>query len=339
MEYLEERGALDRAVEFLPDNEVIADRKKSGKGLTRPEIGVLLSYAKIVLFDDLVKSHLPDDPYLHADLMAYFPPRMVKNFAERIESHRLRREIIATQLANEAINRGGTSLISRFEDATGMLPSGIVRAHVAVRDAYGFPPLYAAVDALDNQIPGDRQLAIYEELGNALRQATGHFIKTGESHAPLEGSVAALRDAARALEPKLASVMPAYLVEWVDERRQSLMQDGLADSVAKRIALMPILAMTPDILSVSKTTGRSVLDAAEAMFAVTEMFRIGRLERLAYDLSTDDYFDGLAQNRALDNIYAARIAITNAALAAAGPKKSARAAAAEWHDANELRIG
>ena len=83
----------------------------------------------------------------------------------------------------------------------------------------------------------------------------------------------------------------------------------------------------------------SVLDAAEAMFAVTEMFRIGRLERLAYDLSTDDYFDGLAQNRALDNIYAARIAITNAALAAAGPKKSARAAAAEWHDANELRIG
>ncbi|MAS04494.1 MAG: NAD-glutamate dehydrogenase [Ahrensia sp.] len=338
MEYLEERGALDRAVEFLPDNDVIAERKKSGKGLTRAEIGVLLSYAKIVLFDDLVKSHLPDDPYLHADLMAYFPPRMVKNFAERIESHRLRREIIATQLANEAINRGGTSLISRFEDATGMLPSGIVRAHVAVRDAYGFPPLYAAVDALDNKIPGERQLAIYEELGNALRQATGHFIKTGESHAPLEGSVEALRNAAKALEPKLLSVMPAYLVEWVGERQQSLKEAGLTDAVAKRIALMPILAMTPDILSVSKATGRSVLDSAEAMFAVTEMFRIGRLERLAYDLSTEDYFDGLAQNRALDNIYAARIAITNAALAAAGAKKSARDAAAEWHDANELRI-
>jgi len=338
MEYLEERGALDRSVEFLPENDVIAERQKSGRGLTRAEIGVLLSYAKIVLFDDLVKSHLPDDPYLHGDLMAYFPPRMVKNFAGRIENHRLRREIIATQLANEAINRGGTSLISRFEDATGMLPSGIVRAHVAVRDGYGFPPLYAAVDALDNKISGERQIAIYEELGNALRQATGHFIKTGESHAPIEGSVTALRDATKVLEPKLPSVMPAYLVDWVGERQQAMKDAGLSEAVARKIALMPILAMTPDILSVSRVSGRSVLDSADAMFAVTEMFRIGRLERLAYDLSTDDYFDGLAQNRALDNIYSARISITNAALAAAGKKKSARDAVAEWHDTNELRI-
>jgi glutamate dehydrogenase len=122
--------------------------------LTRAEIGVLLAYAKIVLFDDLVESHLPDDPHLEEDLTAYFPPRMVKDFSDRIKRHRLRREIIATQLANEAINRGGTSLISRFEDATGMLPSGIVRAHVAVRDGFGFPPLYDAIDALDNKISG-----------------------------------------------------------------------------------------------------------------------------------------------------------------------------------------
>jgi glutamate dehydrogenase len=85
MEYLEERGALDRAVEFLPDAEAIADRQKAGRGLTRAEIGVLLAYAKIVLFDDIVESHLPDDPHLEEDLMAYFPPRMVKDFADRIK--------------------------------------------------------------------------------------------------------------------------------------------------------------------------------------------------------------------------------------------------------------
>jgi glutamate dehydrogenase len=219
-----------------------------------------------------------------------------------------------------------------------MLPSGIVRAHVAVRDGYGFPPLYAAVDALDNKISGERQLAIYEDIGNSLRQATAHFIKTGESHAPLGESVDALRDAARQLESKLLTIMPVYLVDWVKERRDTFKADGLSEAVAKKIALMPILAMIPEILSVSKATGRSVLEAGEAMFAVTEMFRIGRLERLAYDLSTDDYFDGLAQNRALDNIYSARLAITNAALSAAGKDKSAREAAEEWLEHNKLRI-
>ena len=338
MRYLEERGELNREVEFLPDAEAIANRQKAGRGLTRAEIGVLLAYAKIVLFDDIVESHLPDDPYLEDDLMSYFPPRMVKNYAERIAGHRLRREIIATQLANEAINRGGTSLISRFEDATGMLPSGIVRAHIAVRDAYGFAPLYAAVDALDNRISGERQLDIYDDIGNSLRQATGHFIKTGESHAPLQGSVDALRDAAKALEPKLPSIMPEYLVEWVEERRAAFKADGLSDAVARKMALMPILAMTPDVLAVSKASGRSVAEAGDAMFAVTEMFRIGRLERLAYDLSTEDYFDGLAQNRALDNIYSARIAITNAALSIAGKKQTGREAASAWMEDNQLRI-
>ncbi|QKV20733.1 NAD-glutamate dehydrogenase [Oricola thermophila] len=339
MEYLEQRGSLDRAVEFLPDAEAIAERRKTGKGLTRAEIGVLLAYSKNVLFNDIVKSELPDDPHLESDLMAYFPPRMVKDFADRIRSHRLRREIIATQLANEAINRGGIALISRFEDATGMLPSGIVRAHVAVRDGYGIPDLYAAVDALDNKVAGRRQLDIYEDLGNSLRQATSHFIKYGDSHSPLGEAVAALRDAAGELEPKLPSVMPDYLGAWVKGRRDAFREDGLAEKVANRIALLPIVAMTPEILSVSKSSGRPVLEAAEALFAVTEMFRIGRLERLAYDLSTDDYFDGLAQNRALDNIYSARLSITNAALASAKKNRPARDAVADWLEQNKLRIG
>ncbi|MFZ2102819.1 MAG: NAD-glutamate dehydrogenase, partial [Oricola sp.] len=324
--------------EFLPGAEAVAERQKAGRGLTRAEIGVLLAYAKIVLFDDIVKSQLPDDPYLEADLLGYFPPRMVKDFTDRIKTHRLRREIIATRLANEAINRGGTTLISRFEDATGMLPYGIVRAHVAVRDGFGFRPLYAAVDALDNRISGTRQLDIYDDIGNSLRQATAHFIKNGESHAPLTESVKALREAAGELEAKLLNLVPPYLADWVKERRDAFKADGLAEAVAKKIALLPILAMAPDIMSVSKASNRSVLEAGEAMFAVTEMFRIGRLERLAYDLSTDDYFDGLAQNRALDTIYSARLAITNAALAAAGKDKSARDAVAGWLEHNKLRI-
>jgi glutamate dehydrogenase len=338
MESLEERGLLDRQVEFLPGDETIDERRKAGRGLTRAEIGVLLAYAKIVLFDDLVQSELPDDPHLEHELLSYFPPRMVKEFADRIRGHRLRREIIATQLANDAINRGGTSLISRFEDATGMLPSGIVRAHVAVRDGFGIEDLYDAIDALDNKIAGKAQLDLYDDLGNSLRQATAHFIKNGESHAPLGESVAALRAAAETLEPKFLTMMPTYLAEWVGERRDGFKAAGLSEAIAKKVALLPITAMIPDIMSVSKASNRPINEAGEAFFAVTEMFRIGRLERLAYDTPSDDYFDGLAQNRALDTIYSARQAITSAAFAAAGPDKSPDEAAAAWLESNKLRI-
>ncbi|TCD13855.1 NAD-glutamate dehydrogenase [Oricola cellulosilytica] len=338
MESLEDRGLLDRKVEFLPDEEMLTERRKAGLGLTRAEIGVLLAYAKIVLFDDIVRSPLPDDPHLKSDLINYFPPRMTGIFAERIEGHRLRREIISTVLANEAINRGGPTLISRFEDATGMLPSGIVRAHVAVRDSYGIEPLYAAVDALDTKIDGNRQLEIYDDIANSQRIAIGQFIKNGDSNARLDNVVAELGAAARLLEPKLLSIIPEYQSNWVRGRRDTLKADGLAEAVARKIAVLPILAMTPDITSVGKASARPVIEGAEAFYAVTELFQIGRLEHLAHSLSTDDYFDGLAQNRALDILHAARLAITNAALSAVTPNVSADEAVAAWHAANELRI-
>ena len=107
MSYLEELGRLNRKVEVLPDNATLADRYAAGKALTRPEIGVLLSYAKLVLFDQLVASDLPDDPYCQSALTNYFPARMRKTYAADIASHRLHREIIATVLANHVINRGG----------------------------------------------------------------------------------------------------------------------------------------------------------------------------------------------------------------------------------------
>ena len=338
MESLEDRGLLDREVEFLPEDDVLAERRKLDLGLTRPEIAVLLSYAKIVLFDDIVQSRLPDDPHLENDLLGYFPPRMVRDFADRIRAHRLRREIIATELANEAINRGGVSLISRFEDATGMLPSGIVRSYAAVRDAYGFDAMYAAVDALDNKISGARQINIYEDIGESLRLAIGQFIKNGESHAPLGDSVANLQEAAAALEPALLDIMPAYLTGWVEGRTNELAADGLAPALARKIALIPILAMTPDIISISKTVKRDTVDAARAFYAVTKLFKMGRLEHAAHSLSTHDYFDGLAQNRALGTINSARQAITIAALSTVTRDKSPDEAVAGWHQANQLRI-
>lgn len=337
MESLEDRGLLNREVEDLPSDEVIDERRAQGQGLTRPEIGVLLSYAKIVLLDDLVASSLLDDPYLEADLMGYFPPRMQKSYASNISAHRLRREIIGTVLANEIVNKGGPSVISRLEDATGTLPSKIVQAYVVTRDAYDLPSLHQAINALDNKISGDRQLEIYKDLADVQRNAMGGYLKNSSSNLGLGEEVARLSQARTKLEPQLRNMVPEYLQNWVQERYTAFKKDGLSDAVSKRLAVLPITTMTPDILAIADKTNNEIDNAAWACFAVTSTFKIGRLEHLAQQLDTDDYFDGLAQTRALDTINSARNAITTAALWE--NKSEPKAAVDAWVDANRTRIG
>src|SRR5262249_604887 len=136
MQTLEMHGELDRAVEFLPDDLEIAERSRHGGVLTRPELAVLIAYAKLALKDERLQSAGPDDPYLGRELGRYFPKPVSERFADAVERHRLRREIIVTQLANSMINRGGPSLVVRIADQTGASSVGIAAAFAATRDSF-----------------------------------------------------------------------------------------------------------------------------------------------------------------------------------------------------------
>ena len=153
MQTLEARGRLDRTVEFLPDDTEIEERRRRSQPLTRPELAVMLSYAKLSLYDELLASTVPDDPYLAREVFRYFPPLIAERFPDALEHHRLRREIIATQLANSMINRGGPSLSVRIADQTGATSDRIAAAFAAVRNSFDMPMLNTAIDGRDNKIP------------------------------------------------------------------------------------------------------------------------------------------------------------------------------------------
>ena len=160
MEVLEPRG-LDRELEDLPTNAALEARVATGEGLTRPEIGVLLAYAKLVLFDDILASDVPDDDYLGRELVRYFPPEMVERFPEEIQGHKLRREIIATRLANSMINRGGPTFTCAFGDQRrAPLADNRPPPTPAARD---IPTTIVANqrrgDGLDNKVDGSVQLS------------------------------------------------------------------------------------------------------------------------------------------------------------------------------------
>ncbi|MBZ0162236.1 MAG: NAD-glutamate dehydrogenase [Notoacmeibacter sp.] len=335
MENLEARGLLDRKVELLPDEKALSERQARGEALTRAEIGVLLSYAKIVTFGDILATDLPDEPHFEADLLAYFPAEMVKDWKAHILTHRLRREIIATELANDAINRGGPAFISRQLDLSGRSPGDVVRAYAVVRDGYELPALYAQIDALDTMIPGAAQLELYSRVSGLIHNATAWYLKNGDLDEPVDHAVAALRAARRELEPNISSLLPRFMKEKLAERASHLKSLGAPVDLAKTLALLGASELIPDIAKVARDAGAAVGTAASLFFDVTEFFRLGRIEETQQAIATTDYYDGLALSRANDMINAARQGIAVTALTRHGDDA---APFKRWIEGNTARI-
>jgi glutamate dehydrogenase len=334
MAALEARRLLDRKVELLPSESALAERAARNEPLTRAEIGVLLAYAKMVLLDDLVASPLPDDPYLERDLLAYFPDKMAKKYVNEIAGHRLRREIIATQLANDAINRGGPTFISRLQDATGAPAHEIVEAYILVRDGFGLDALYAEIDALDARIDGQAQLSLYRAVGRLVHGQTTWFARNLDD-TPLSERVAALQGARKAIEGRLAQWLSPDMKARQIARSQGLVQAGAPGRLAERLAALPVAELIPEMAMVARLAGVGPEAAAKAILSLSAHFRIGRIEDAARTIVVSDYYDGLALSRAHDMIAAARRGMAVAALRSQGKAEDAVSA---WIEAGGARI-
>ena len=321
MQSLETRGLLDRTVEFLPDDSEIAERRRRGQPLTRPELAVLVAYAKLTLYSDLLVSAVPDDPYLGRELGRYFPKPLVEKFPDAVAQHRLRREIIATQLSNSLINRGGPSLVGRIADQTGASPAGIASAFAAVRDSYAMTALNTAIDTLDTKISGKLQLELYAAVQDLLLDRLVWFLRNVDLSKGLADVVEHYRDGIEAVAAALDRVTAGEAAETRATRLAELQAAGVPQDLARRIASLPALAAAPDVVLVADRTGRPVADVAETYFAAGAYFRLDRIVGAARDIQVTDYFDRLALDRTLDSIAEAerRLAAEMVGNGVAGP--------------------
>ncbi|MBL0372283.1 NAD-glutamate dehydrogenase [Rhizobium sp. KVB221] len=331
MTVLESAKQLNRKVETLPDDVAFSERYAAGKPLTRPEIGVLLSYAKIVLFDALVASQLPDDPYFAATLAEYFPAKMQKSHAADIAGHRLKREIVATVLANEAINRGGPAFAVSMMDATAASASDVVRASIVARDGFDLARLWTETDALDGRISGQMQNRIYEETGHVFTLLTRLLLKTGTLKGDTSEIVSRVQVALKKLKPIFASQMPPEIAA----RKAEYQEAGVPEKLAEEIAGLLSLALVPEIMQIADRTGEPLARAAESYFAVSQTFRVGRLLVAGSRIVTSDHYENLALARSIDQIASSRRDIVIAALADYGKEKLPVQA---WHAEDRVRI-
>jgi glutamate dehydrogenase len=331
MSVLEGQGRLNRKVETLPDDAELAERYLTGRSLTRPEIAVLLSYAKIVLFDALIESPLPDDPYFLAILKDYFPARMQKLYAADIEQHRLHREIIATALANEAINRGGPGFIQQMSDTTGAGAANVVKAAFLARDGFDLPKLWAAIDALDGKIPGQLQNDLYARLSETFAEATRLMLQTQAGNGDMNTAMARLKAGIKGLR---GAIKASATVD-AASRASAWEEQGVPADLAREMALLATLVLVPEIMLIADRTGETMARAADSYFAVTDRFRINRLIASGERIATSDHYESLALSRSLQQIASARRDIVISAMSAHPKDKNP---IETWHASDRVRI-
>jgi glutamate dehydrogenase len=268
MRDLEAAGRLDRPLEALPDAETIADRRTAGLGLTQPELAVILAYSKITLYAALLESDLPEDPALDAELDRYFPSPLPERFGDVLRRHRLRREIIATRVTNDLIDRAGTTFVFRLGEDTGASPADIARASIVTREVFGVRSLWEQVEALDGAVAAGVQYEMLLSSRRSVERATRWLLRTR----PRPMDIAAERERYGEGARVVAGLLPGILVEseqesW-RERVAKLTEAGVPEAVAGRVAAQGALFATLDIVEVAAATERPVEEVAALHFLI-----------------------------------------------------------------------
>jgi glutamate dehydrogenase len=339
MRDLERRGRLDRAVEYLPGDAELQKLENEGKGLTRPELAVLLAYAKLDLDEEIVASDLPDDPAFAAVLAGYFPPAAVARFPAALEQHRLKREIVSTALANRLVNLAGPVFVARMKEMSGAGGAHVARAFVVAEGAFGLAALKSRIDALDGLVEASVQTGMYADIAEILRRLGLWFITNVPANADLASTVALYRAGVEALRGTFATLVSPYEAQDTEGRIEQLQKAGAPLDVAEDVAVLPLLGSAPEIAALARARSLSVDLVAGAYFAMGATVGIDRLRGLAARIGAKEHWDRLAIRRIADDLFAGQRALTAEALAAlgAGQAQGGRAdglaAVKAWADA------
>ncbi|HLH46961.1 MAG TPA: NAD-glutamate dehydrogenase domain-containing protein, partial [Acidimicrobiales bacterium] len=310
MRHLEETGRLDRALEFLPSDEELAARAGDGIGLVVPELAVLLAYVKIDAFSALLDSDLPDEAHFRSELLEYFPEALRSRFAEDIAEHPLRREIVATRLANTTVNFGGTSLLFRVGEETGAGIPDIVRAHVAAREVFGADGLRARIEHLRPRLDADTHVGMVLELRKLVERATRWFLRHGRTPFEVSAAVERYGPPVAALLPLIPETLGADDRAAMAARAEALVAAGVPSDLAHSVAGLEPAFSALDVVEVAERCGWSTDAVAGVYFALGQQVELDWLRDQIGNLPRGNRWQALARDALRDDLYQLHATLT-----------------------------
>ncbi|WP_058535675.1 NAD-glutamate dehydrogenase [Legionella saoudiensis] len=302
---LEKLVNLDRNVEFLPDDKKLIERKASGQGLTRPELSILMAYTKIYITSELLKSDLPDDPYFIGTMETSFPSLLTKLYAKQMEKHRLRREIIATQLSNQIVNTVGITFMYRLQIETGLSIANIARAYTLAAKAYGLEELHELIDSLNYKVSVQTQYELLHHVRQLMNLSARWFLHHGRLHGDLASNIEHYKQSIKKLETKIPSLMAGITKDYLDKLVAQFVGIGIAEETAKKIAATRAMYTALNVVEVATQNQFDLERTAEVYFTVGSKFNLVWFrDQIALD-SREGHWNSLARvslREDLDNL-------------------------------------
>jgi glutamate dehydrogenase len=329
---LEEKGIIERKLESLPSADEFLNRKVSGKGLTPPEIAVLLSYSKLFLKKRLLSSNVTEDKYLAQYLFTAFPKRLVTKFEKDLTAHRLSREIIITQLSNDIVNEMGAVFVYRIYHETGANYVDIARAYVVARDIFGLPELWKSIQSLERTVAENIKIKMMLLVTKLIRRATRWFIR--RYHQDLD--IVALLKMYKENVGKASKILPSILCgerkEHFDKMVSEFLEAGVPEALAIQVASTDPLFSLLDILNQMPTEKPDLKTVLSTYYSLSEELKLSWLRYQIRNQKNETHWDDLALVGVLDDVDRLQAKLMTSAMSYSGKNNDEKMDA--WRKAN-----
>lgn len=300
--YLENHAGLNRALEYLPDDEQLEERTARQQYLTRPEISVVTSYSKMYLKTELAPVGYLDDDYLLPYLYSAFPGRLRKRYKNAMQEHPLRREIIATQLANSVINLLGPSFIYRMVDSTGAPPCEVVKAAIIAKDIFQVENVWEQIEKQDYRIPANIQAEMMGQLIRLMRRVTRWLLRNRRSNLEFGSAIKLFTGEIRLARSMLPKKLPSDLKCSFQEKQQHLLSNQVPDELALQVTRYEFLFPVTSIIEISHSTGEKLSTVVDIYYAIGEELQLNWLGQMINQLAVLNYWQALARESFMDDL-------------------------------------
>jgi glutamate dehydrogenase len=336
---LEQRGLLDREIEFLPSGKELEERRANKQGLTTPELAVLLAYTKIVLADELLQGDLAEDPFLRSDLISYFPSKMRQQYRNQMLGHPLRREIIITQIVNGLVNFAGTTFYHRLSLETNATADELVLAHFVCREIYNANAILEAVDALDIAVDASIQTDMRLSVRTLIERATRWMVNNRRSPLDSEGTVDYFGTAVQQVVSALPEILVGTEQRELAARRDRFTAAGVSTELAVLIASLPPAYAALGIVEASRRDNRDPIEVARVHAILGDRLGVSRLLARIVALPREDRWQTMARASLRDDAHAVQAALTNQVMESTSDALSPQERVAAWEEADARVIG
>lgn len=335
---LETQGKLSREIEFLPDKVEIEERKEHHRGLTLPELSVLMGYVKLTTYDELLESDLPDAEYFSQDLVDYFPTHLRDRYGEIIPEHRLAREIVCTLVTNEVVNRAGSTFIFRLMEETGATPADIARAFIVARQVFAQQELWAEIEALDNHVETRIQAEMLLEGRKLVERAARWFVRNRPQPIDISDAVQYFCKGVTDLGASLNEHLQHSAQKTIQAKASKWIQAGVPEDLAEQVAGFNELLSALDIVGVSTYRNSDVTQVADVYFALGAKLDLQWLRDQINALPRNNRWQALGRDALRDDLYTQQRAMTSDVMKSETANTTPLERVDNWLTANSLAV-